>query len=188
MRSRTTLSPGNDHFAELADESLQGLKSVYYLSGTDGETLRQQLAHFEQLHRLDLIKQQKQQLEQANKFFGQRLAVHTKRLQAFVDSGGDLYVVSPWYLSRAAEFFEAIPELADKNALIAKHYQKKRSKVEDLFGEAHQLLEAVESRDLTTWMRQEKETALAALSRVSQRWAQTVSGRQAAFGVGGEQQ
>ena len=95
-----------------------------------------------------------------------RLEKLTKRhfvvLQQFVESGGDLMTVSPWYLSDALEFFSRAPVAIDLYPGAGVKFREQESEIIAYVRQAREILASRTKTEELPWMEEQKALCLQA--------------------------
>lgn len=118
------------------------LGSLYAASGKGPEQLRTDLLQLAQEREEDRMKEQERfRKDQANQF-KDMLKAQIQTLESFAQSDGDLTQVSPWYLARSFEFFDAVPAVIAENTEAAHAFAKREALVRQLLATAEKRLEA----------------------------------------------
>ncbi|HSR51898.1 MAG TPA: hypothetical protein VLV83_13800 [Acidobacteriota bacterium] len=151
---------GQQRLRQALSLSRDSLQRLYAVRGLSPDDLQSDLAAMEERVERQAEERHRQRQKDHANFFMQQMDSHLDYLQALVDSQGDLTHVSPWYVSRAADFFHQVPQVIASNPMAAKKFRKKEAQVASLLRQSEEKLAQARLSQQPQWLEEERQTCL----------------------------
>ncbi|MBI3950539.1 MAG: hypothetical protein HY314_08810 [Acidobacteria bacterium] len=142
------------------------LDRLYRASGKGPTELKHDLAKLAQQQAKEEAEAEAKWQKRHAKQFAQELDQQVKFLQRFVKDGADLTTFSPWYVTRALDFFRQVPEAISANPRVADKYRQEESRIRGLLNQVAQKLAAYRPPTGAEWLEEERFYCLEAVREV----------------------